>query len=977
MEEGTSRSQRPTAATLPASLTPFVGREPELAAIETQFEASRLVTLTGAGGAGKTRLALETATRLAKRFQHGVAWVELAALSEPSLVPAHVAATLGIGDESGRAPLQTIVDVLQHRELFLVLDNCEHVLGACAELAETILRACPGVRILATSREALGIEGERVIPVTGLVVGERGGDLSRVADTEAVRLFVDRAQATLPSFRLTSANAAAVAEICRRLDGLPLAIELAAARVRVLTPEQIASRLTDSFAVLMARSRGGPSRHQTLRATVDWSYQLLSRPERELLNALSIFAGGFTLDAIEAVWPADDDATASAIELLTSLVDKSLVVLRENNTGVEARYSLLELVRQYACDRLKENPSRWHRLRQRHADYFTTLAERALPQLERSSLADVLRLVPEHDNFRAVLGWTLHRDASAEERALGVRLTAALWWYWGGLGFNAEGIAWLDQAIAAMEDLPESEAMAMVLFGAGGLALVHGEVDRAPRLFERSLALWERLPGSHRHVMTRASYAYLLATTGDDAPARAHIERASALAEQMGIPWISAYARTLRALIESRIGDGARAEQLLDLAQQDAARSGYLMGVPEAGNQLAWLALERGDAAAASERIRSSLRATREVAEPLQSARTLVIAAGVARASGDASLAARLIGAVDELVDSRGGFLLPIPPEAYDELRKLVAAALKGSFVAENAIGRGMSILAAVDYALAHLPAPASDAWPGVDGSTSAGLPAPLSVLALGPLAMYRGGEAMPAEAWPYAKPRELLLYLLCNPAGRTRDQIGIVFWPEASATQVKNNFHVALHHIRKTLGAGEWIVFEGGKYRVAWESGVEFDAAAFEKLMPSAIRSAASGDETPLRKTLDLYRGDFLEETPVGDWHLDHRDKFRRLYVEGMLALAGALERSGENGEAARVYQKLVSRDPLNEAAYRHLMISLAADGRRGEAFDVYRRLVHALETELEATPEAETRALYFRLKQASSAASPSNSAV
>ena len=384
---------------LPSRLTSFVGREREIAEIGALVRRERLVTLVGAPGVGKTRLSLQIAASVLDAFPDGAWLVELAPLGAPELVPQAVADVLGVREQPGRTLTDTLAGYLRTRQMLLLLDNCEHLIGAAAGLVETLVRACPDLHVLATSREPLAIEGEVTYRVPSLRVAE--------AESEAARLFRERAQAAAPSFRVTERNAPVVAQICARLDGIPLAIELAAARVRALSVEQIAARLDDRFHLLTGGSRTALPRQQTLRGAVDWSYDLLSEPEQALLRRLAVFAGGFTLDAAEQM---------GRLDLLTSLVDKSLVQVEEGDDG-ERRYRLLETLRQYGLEKLTEH-GELAEARDRHRDYFLALAEELAPTLnERADSTLLARLEREHDNLRAALAWCLDApDADGSDR---------------------------------------------------------------------------------------------------------------------------------------------------------------------------------------------------------------------------------------------------------------------------------------------------------------------------------------------------------------------------------------------------------------------------------------------------------------------------------------------------------------------------------------------------------------------------------
>ncbi|MGH2352814.1 MAG: ATP-binding protein, partial [Chloroflexota bacterium] len=410
---------------LPLQLTSFVGRERELPAVRDLLAEHRLVTLTGPGGTGKTRLALQVAADVLPAYPDGVWLVALAALADPALVPHAVAQAVGVREEPGRPLLGTLADALRPKRLLLVLDNCEHLLDACAHLADALLRACPHLRVLATGREALGIAGETAwrVPSLGLPDARHLPPVEVLSQYEAVRLFIDRALAVQPGFRVTNQNALAVVQVCARLDGIPLAIELAAARVRVLPVEQLLVRLEDRFRLLSGGSRTALERHQTLRAAVDWSYDLLTEPENAVFARLAVFAGGFTLDAAEAVCAGDGIEAVEVLDLLTHLVDKSLAVVDEQPDGT-ARYRLLETLRHYAREKLAAREEA-DTVRAQHATHYLALAEQADPELRGPRGAGWLdRLRRDLDNMREALAWA----EAGGEAELGLRLAAALLW---------------------------------------------------------------------------------------------------------------------------------------------------------------------------------------------------------------------------------------------------------------------------------------------------------------------------------------------------------------------------------------------------------------------------------------------------------------------------------------------------------------------------------------------------------------------
>jgi predicted ATPase/DNA-binding SARP family transcriptional activator len=440
---------------LPVPLTSFVGREEELAELGQLLAPARLVTLTGAGGAGKTRLAVELAARAGERFPDGVWLADLAGVTDPVLVPSRVMEALGVRQTGDLPVIEALRYRLRSAELLLVLDNCEHLLDACARLAEDLLGSSPGLRVLATSREALGVPGEAVFMVPPLGVPAESADEADFALSPAVRLFVDRASAARAAGDVATAPAGAVGRICRALDGLPLAIELAAARTSALSVAEIEQHLADKFRFLARRRPVPGARHQALKAAIDWSYQLLPTPERSFLRALSVFAGGFGLPAAAQVCGAGDEA--EALDLVDSLISKSLVIAEISAAGT--RYRLLETIREYAAGQLAEEGEA-DGVRLRHVIVYLDLAERG---------RDLAVLSAEHDNFRAALEWSLSRDSE-----IGPRLAAALGDFWLARGFQQEGQSWLERALAAAPSGGPLRAdllrlLGMVLYAAGDL----------------------------------------------------------------------------------------------------------------------------------------------------------------------------------------------------------------------------------------------------------------------------------------------------------------------------------------------------------------------------------------------------------------------------------------------------------------------------------------------------------------------------
>lgn len=558
---------------LPTQLTSFIGREREIAELKEIVCAHRLVTLTGPGGGGKTRLALQMAAEAIDRFRDGVWFVGLASLVDPTLVAQTVAKALGLRPSPEQSSIELLREYGRSRELLLVLDNCEHLIEACANLAEDLLRSCLELRILATSRETLNVPGETVWNVPPLALPERDGTTARDGlRYEGVRLFVSRAGHVQPHFELTDENADAVARICRHLDGVPLAIELAAARARFLSVEQIEERLVDRFGLLEGGGRTVMERHQTLRSAIDWSHELLSEAERTLFRRLAVFAGGWTVESVERIVAGPGFGTAPSLEpqevlsVLCRLVEKSLVQVEEERGNV--RHRLLETLREYAWERLSEAGEE-RESRERHRDYFLSLAELADPQLVRVDKAIWLeRLEAEHDNFRAALEWTLTRDGEVD---LGLRLAVALHRFWLWHGYLADGIEWLERALARGTDAsPEPKAAALAALGL--LARLRGERERFRAAGEESLRIARE--AGDRIGTARALTLCALAAQDDenlDEASRLN-EEALALGREVGEPSIVAVAL-------NSLGETARLE-----GDFERARKRYRQVLAETGD---------------------------------------------------------------------------------------------------------------------------------------------------------------------------------------------------------------------------------------------------------------------------------------------------------------------------------------------------------------------------------------------------------
>jgi predicted ATPase len=637
---------------LPQPLTSFIGREREIAALKERLVGSRLLTLTGTGGTGKTRLALQVAGELLEEYPDGVWQVELAALSDAGLVPQEVARVLGVREAPGRLLLETLADFRRSERALLVLDNCEHLVAACADLAHALLRACSGVRLLVTSRQALDVPGETLFRVPSLALPLPPPlPLDQLTQYEAVRLFIDRALLSQPSFAVTNQNAPSVAAICHRLEGIPLALELAAARVKLLSVEQIMARLEDRFRLLTGGSRTVLPRQQTLRAAIDWSYDLLTEPERTLLQRLSVFAGGFTLEAAEAVCAGEALEVFEVLDLLGQLADKSLVQVEEE--GSEARYRLLETIRQYGAEKL-QTVGEEAALRKRHRDWYLAMAEQAEPELQGRAQGEWLdRLEGEHDNLRTALGF----DVEQGNAEAGLRLAGALARFWAVRGYLREGREHLARLLALEGAEAHREPRAKALNGAGILARLQSDYRTARACFEESLRIRRELGDRRGIADCLANLGCVARRQSDDEAAWTLYQESVAMYRDLG---------DQRGLAGALCGMG-------NVAHRRGA------------DEEAWALYQESLA------LRQDLGETQGIAECLEGV------AAVCGSRGQTTRAARLLGAAESLRDALG---VPRPPgeqPAYEQQVTALRAGLSEQALAEAwAEGRRLTLEQAV-----------------------------------------------------------------------------------------------------------------------------------------------------------------------------------------------------------------------------------------------------------------------------------------
>lgn len=895
-----SPRSRQQPARLPLALTPLLGRTHELEETARLLHGTRLLSITGAGGSGKTRLALELAHRVRAGFGD-VVWVELAPIGDAELVARQILDAMGVRELAAEDVLQVVIDTVRDRTILFVLDNCEHLVHASAVVAEEILRSCPNATILTTTREALGISGEQTWLVPPL------------SEADAMLLFLERARGVVPSFQ---GDEETVRHICRRLDGIPLAIELAAARVKVLTLDDIAARLDDAFRLLASGSRTEP-RHRTIHETIDWSYRLLSEAEQALLRRLAVFTGTFSLSAVEEILgPAD------ALELLSALVDKSLVIAEGTH------YRLLDTVRQFAAEKLEESGER-DAYRQRHARHFVALVEAIEPRLYAGAAdpAALKKIDLDIGNIRAVFD-----DESPE---LPLRLLYALHWYWFARGqfhearrrvtaamdgtagvdpviraramiaagnsasWEAEWSALrpgIDEAIATLRTTNDLRALsdALRLLGAAQ-AFADGDPDAAMETMREALAIARR-HGRDAGVALTLYWMGLVAQLRNDWPAaRAAFEEAHQIG--VALDHKPAIAHPLTALGHVALVEGNRDEALdafrraLELHAENDDRWGLTQVVEGIGLAL----LDGGDAETGTRLLAAAAAAWLHLG---------------ARPARGTTFEEEKSGRIREALGD-------------DRLRLALASGAAMAYDSMIALARESLQEGNTDGASVH-------------------------VHALGTLEILREGAPLEESA----RARELLLFLLSHPNGRTKEQIGVALWPDADPARLRNNFHVTLHRLRKMLGGPEWIVADGETYKLDRQGGIEYDAEIFEREAGAAMR-ARNADR--LVRAVELYRGDFFENAGSGEWHLEIRDRLRDLYARALDQLARLRVFENDHAAAADAYRKLTTLDDLDEEAAAGLIHALQKQGDHAGAVRAWERLARALKRELGVFPTVE----------------------
>ena len=735
---------------LPSPLSVFIGREGEISEVKQLLSTHRLVTLSGPGGCGKTRLALEVCNRLLEQFEQGIRFVELASIFDPTLVPQTIGSTFNIRELSGQSLIDALVNFLSGREILLVIDNCEHLIAACAQFAETILQKCPDLKILATSREVLGITGEVawIVPPLSLPgqqpwinPASAQDALHLYQDSESVQLFVVRATATSPEFQLTAENGAWVAEICRHLDGMPLAIELAAARVRSLSVQQIEERLDDRFHLLTGGSRTAPPRQQTLLSTLDWSYALLSATEQKVLQCFSVFVGGATLEAAEWVCAGEEIKSVDVLDTLSHLVDKSLVMADKSEHG-QTRYRLLETIRQYVLEKLTES-GELDESKNRHLNYLIQWTETAEPQLSGAEPLEWFELFEaEHDNVRAALDWCGTDDNRADS---GLRLAVACSRFWRLRGYLSEGRIHILAALSRSNIQERTEMRALALYWVASLAYLQSDYPATRLLAEESLSLWRELastnkvaladtldllgelateegdyatapmlfkealdifreleePGGIGDMLVQLGWAYMRMGRYDDvAP---HMQEALAIFREIG--HVSLLGFTLSGLGELAIRQRQyeNATHLLEEGLAIRKKHGHKWGIGASLGSLGWVALLQHDIHQMKKWLGESLAIRMEIGDKGGIAWCLEKLAEVKKDQGQFESAVKIFGHAEALRTPIGSVIDPADQADYNRIIAGLRTALgEEAFAAAWEMGAAMHLEEVIEFALAE-----------------------------------------------------------------------------------------------------------------------------------------------------------------------------------------------------------------------------------------------------------------------------------
>ncbi|MFN8470909.1 MAG: BTAD domain-containing putative transcriptional regulator [Anaerolineae bacterium] len=1008
---------------LPAA---FVVRRDDSAALKSLLAQHRLITITGLGGVGKTCLARQVAEEVGADFPDGVWHFDLTDVRSVYGLFEALAFPLGILDSSGHTPFDAIAMGVRSWRSLLILDHVEACREACAELCDTLLAQTTEMTLLCVSRESLNIFTEKVYPVSALATPSLNADLAAVEASEAARLFVQRAAQVRYNFHLTLDSAPYVAHICRQLDGFPLAIEVAASRMHLLSLEQVAQQLPRILLLSSPAHRG--SRHESLKNALDSSYVLLAPAEQCLLRRLAVFPGGFSLEAAEALRAPDgsDDPMRDLLASLERLVNNGWVTI-DSQRGGTVRYNLANIVRQYIHHTLFD-VSELAAIRRRHAQFFFDTLKSLATQPSAAEAAAQAYVTTEFENLRAALDFLLEEceaDAALEMSVLMARLcqakehqALARRWLTKALEMSghastplhAEACRWASHHACYQGDLAEAQRLGELAVGLleqnrdrSGLAqtmLVLGvtatfaeEHELAVRNYQAALEHFSALDDKRGMYQVFRNLGTLKSDRGEYPEAMAAYESCLNLACDMGEAQAVALALLDAGEIALRQSDNAQASILLERSLAHFSALGLTWGVGLCYKALGRLVLAEGDGRRATRYYQSALQLWQAEGRQGELAASFEGLAHAALKQGSPTRAARLLGAAAALRERTGSPVPPLEREHHERVVDAVRACLGPVDFTDMALaGRAMPLTEVFAFAQAEQmptwqPAaaqPAAAAHARLPNTSEA---VPLRILGLGQSQVFSGTDHLGPESWAYAKPKELLFYLLLHPKA-TKEQIGLALWPDASPKQVTGRFHSALHQLRLALGCGDWILLDSGAYsfnraRSYWFDLEEFEAAVApilahvfdEETHPPLTAPSPSGPAFDaeihrahierLEPALALYTDDLMMDFSTVEWVMQRREHSAQMYNEGLLALAVGYLHLNRPRHAVKLLTTLVQRDPYHELAHTHLMLSLARSGEQVKAIRHYAALEKAWRQELQMDPGAELTALKERIRQ------------
>lgn len=1024
----------------PDGFSSFIGRADEINTLKTLLMSHSLVTLTGPAGCGKTRLAQQIAVQIQDDFPHGIFFIDMASLTEDALTAQAIGVALGVAEEAGQALLVTLAATLRGRRCLIVLDNCEHLVTLCATIVEGLLTEGAQLTILATSRVKLETPGEVVwvvppfTPPPASLIPEDDeatvslNALTQLRQNEAVQLFLARASEMFGAYDLTPQNALFIARICRQLDGIPLAIEMAVSRLRVLSPAQLAAQLEASLQILHSPYREN-TRHQTLDATFEWSYAYLTPEEKTLLRRLAVFRGGCDFAAVShiASLPAITDVSghtqampryiSDILDGLTRLIENSWVMADTVSVG-SVRYRLLEPVRHYLLAKL-EQAGETVSIREQHAlYYFNTLKTAGAPRTTAPSAAVSTLIKTEQGNLQAAIRWLLEagpantrlelalflaayyrstsylsagwqllteaiaksQHATTELVADALLLAANTAWV---LGHVQEAISFCQRAIPLFEQSNHQHGLGRTLLTLGVASALHGAYDQAETSYRAALEIFTALGDQQRIMLAVNNLGALATDLGQFEAAITHHGSNLKIAQANNDPEGLAIGQMNLGEVYLYQGDWPRATHCLETALSGFVKLGITWGVGLCSIYLGRVAVGVGDHRRAEVLFRDGLTVWREQHRQREAAGSLEGLAMVAAARGSFKRAATLVGAAMALREATGNPLTPAARAGFDQSLATLRAELGDiRFTQAIAEGRAMSFSTALDYGFVEEAPPPS---PGLTTSPprkpspqsveqpDATAHAELRVFGFGYSEIYRDDYLLSAPDWTYSKPKELLFYLLFHKQA-SREEVGTALWPKANTKQLTNRLNDSIYHLRLALGATDWVEHQAGFYHLSRSRTYWFDVEEFERdgrdltqtsrASKGVPSSDASSRRERLAKTIKLYRDDLLLDLPEADWLNRPRDMLRGLYHELLLALGTDYFEIGRVSDSIPLFESIINRDPYHEKAHAYLIRCVARLQEPGKAVRLYHAYEQLLRREFDIAPSMEIRVLMARLK-------------